>query len=437
MLSGTVAVTGLIAATLSFALAFRSASEVQDNLLLQTAALVSAGDLSVNDYAKPTAIPGVEFEDRIIIRRLRPAKTQLHPDFASTLSPGLHTVDTQDGSYRVLIRTLQTGTRVGIAQQTAVRDETAMRSALTAILTIALALIALLGVLTWILRRFFKPIEAMARALDARDEGDQSPIETAGLPSELWPFLAAFNRLITRVGKLMNAQRHFTAAAAHELRTPLASLSLQVERIVRDSQQSAIDRESVRELQSGLERNQRIVDQLLRLSRSQAVGRMVTETCCIDGVLREVVAESMPLINAKQIDLSVDSQQPLSVHIPREELGSVLTNIISNAVAYTSVGGCVVVRVGSSADDVSIAIEDNGPGLSDAAKARVTDAFYRCDGNRQQGSGLGLALVREIVEKCSGTVAIEDATAFASGLLVRIVLPRHEASLPNSGRRSD
>lgn len=422
-LSATIVVIGLIAAALSFAIAFHNASEVQNNLLRQAAALVSTGDLSKIDRATPWLVVGVDFEDRIIIRRLGPAaNTQPLPDFRSTLAPGFHTVDMRDGSYRVLVQALPDGTRFAVAQQIAVRNEIAVWTALTAVLTIISVLLALLVVLGWILNRFFKPVDTMARALDVRNEADQSHLDATGMPAEFWPFFAAFNRLLTRIGKLLAAQRRFTAAAAHELRTPLASLSIRAERLAGDNEQYTVDKQSIRELRTSIERNQRVVDQLLSLSRSQAADQVVTDGGDVDEVLREIVADLMPSINDKHMDISVCSDQPVHVRVPRDELVSVLANVVSNAVAYTPVAGCVQISIARLGRFAVINVDDNGPGLSDQMKINATRAFYRGASGSQPGSGLGLTIVSEIVDKRSGRLALEDTPLFTSGLRVRIEL---------------
>lgn len=431
-LGATVIAIGVVAGALSFVIALYEANEVQDNTLIQTGALITRGDVSIADRASARDRSRVDFEDRIIIRPLTSTRAQTRPPrFPPGLEPGFHTVGTAQGPYRVLVRHLTDGKQVAIAQQISVRNETAVWSALTAVLPIVFALIALLFVLTWIVHRLFGPIAQMADALDRRDESDHSPLDATGLPAELWPFFAAFNRLLSRIAKLVTAQRRFVAAAAHELRTPLASLSLQAERLARTSQegtsqQREIDYEGVRKLQEGIKRNQRLIDQLLELSRHQALDRAPDQRCAIDAALREVVGQLLPLINAKHIDLNVRLDQSADARIAHDELVCALTNVIANAVAYVPESGQIDIRTRRSATSIGIEIEDNGPGLSDDAKAQASEPFFRAAGNTQPGSGLGLTIVREIIDKWAGTLEFEDASLFPSGLVVRIQLPLHD-----------
>ncbi len=423
-LVATSLAVALIAAGVSFVSVYHDANAVQDNVLRQTGALVTRGDLSTSDHSRRGENAKIDFEDRILIRKLRPlAKQSRQPRFKPTLTPGFHTVETSKGAYRVLIRQLPDGTRVAIAQQTAVRNETVFASAVISIVPMLVVSVVFLGVLFWILNRELSPIAQMATVLDNREEADQSPLNVTGLPAELWPFIDAFNRLITRVGQLLSMQQRFIAAAAHELRTPLASLSLQADQLVHDSERNGVDSRDVRALQAGIKRNRRLIDQLLSLSRSQTVSPEVCQPCAIDAVLREVVGELMPLINDRHIDLNVALAPCMRVWMTSDELASVLTNVISNALAHVPESGHIEIRGDQSNGHSILDIEDNGPGLSDQAKRQASEAFFRVGGETQTGAGLGLAIVREIVIKRSGELEFLNASTFDSGLRVRIKLP--------------
>lgn len=431
-LSVTVLLVGLVSAGLSFVIAFHAANEVQNNLLSQTAALVGQSDLLARDRDSAHGSSKIEFEDRILIRRLKPAARRYRrPHFSARLTPGFHTVDAPNGPYRLIVRRLSDGIKVAVAQQTAVRNETAIRSALTAMFPNIIALLALLGVLMWLVYRLFQPVSRVANALDERDETDLSHVESYDLPAELWPFLAAFNRLLTRIETLMIAQRRFVAAAAHELRTPMASLALQAERLERNHRQGSINRDDIVSLRRGIDRHRRIVDQLLTLSRSQADLGSSAAACDLNDVIRDVIADLMPLISERQIELIFSSETEPVVYIARDDLVSALANVLSNAVKYNVEQGRILLRVRTTSCHAVIEIEDDGPGLADDQRQYAIDPFFRGEVDEQTGSGLGLTIVHEIVRKWSGELELGESSV-AAGLWLCITLPADDE--PAAGR---
>jgi len=132
---------------------------------------------------------------------------------------------------RVLLRTRADGSRFAVAQPTAVRDETARDMALRTLVPIAALIPCLMLVTALLIAQSLRPMVRLASDLDARRADDMSPLLLKGMPSELHPFIASINGLIARMRLMMDQQRRFIADAAHELRTPIAALSLQAENL--------------------------------------------------------------------------------------------------------------------------------------------------------------------------------------------------------------
>lgn len=417
-LGGTVVLAGLVAALASFVLAYSEAKEFQDDMLQQIAML----DVSdTGQFLSPT-LPRQDAENtisapesRIIVIHLprdsMPAWIHLPRGagsawFASELSLGFHTLDTASGDLRVFIRDTETGERRVVAQLTEVRDEIAIDSGLRTLIPLLLLVPLLVGLIVRIVRDELAPIARMAKGLDEQPADRPQAIADDGLPNEITSFVHAINRLLARVNLLIGQQRRFVADAAHELRSPLTALSLQAQNLMHAGSLDAVH-ERVVPLQDGIGRARHLTEQLLSLARTQAC---VAEESMIDvsEMARELIAERLPLAEAKGIDLGLEETTPLFMRGSREALRLIVSNALENALKYTPEGGEVTLRLLSSGNGDVIEVVDNGPGIPIAERERVLDAFYRMPGADGEGSGLGLAIAREAAIRLGGVLSLHE-----------------------------
>lgn len=190
------------------------------------------------------------------------------------------------------------------------------------------------------------------------------------------------------------------ADAAHELRTPLAALHLQLgalERAGTDGERA----EAMSKLSEGVQRSIRLVGQMLSLARQEPRAEPAHIRIALDELARDVVAELVPLADARGIDLGISEALPAFVQGDREALATLIRNLVDNAARYTPSGGRVDVSVERSAatpSQVLLKVTDNGPGIAPEERARVFDRFYRRPGTAAPGSGLGLAIVKAIAD---------------------------------------
>ena len=228
------------------------------------------------------------------------------------------------------------------------------------------------------------------------------------------------NALLKRLDHALASQARFVADAAHELRTPLTALQLQaglLERATGEGERSA----ALGDLKEGLERAIHTVQQLLALARNEAGAR----SCAFAGIpvaemLRQVVADHAALADAKEIDLGVSALEPAATIMgDGDALGTLLANLVANALCYTPAGGKVDVSCGIDAGRVWLEVTDNGPGIPAEERERVFDRFYRRSGQSPSGSGLGLAIVRTIARGHKAEVRLDDTPG--GGLTARIV----------------
>ncbi len=315
---------------------------------------------------------------------------------------------------------------IQVAQRASSRKTLAGESASTLFLPL-FTLIALIGVLfTLALKRGLKPLDEAADRVAARSAVSLDPIDEAPLPREIHPFIRSINGLMQRLSEAFSAQRRFVADAAHELRSPITALRLQVQVLERAKNEADRER-AVQELRQGIERSQRLIEQLLSLSRLEPdAPTRASQPVDLGDVVREMVGHQSVAADHKGVDLGADARSGLTVMADRHQLEVLLDNLIGNAIRYTPAGGTVDVLAGSLDGRPTLQVIDTGPGIPEQERERVFDRFYR--GNdvqgdeRATGSGLGLAIVQAIAQRHAATVSLHTSPS-GRGLEVRVSFP--------------
>ncbi|HET8584700.1 MAG TPA: ATP-binding protein, partial [Casimicrobiaceae bacterium] len=305
------------------------------------------------------------------------------------------------------------------------QDERAAIATQTALRTLVpfLALIPFFGVLVWVgVGRGLEPLDAMSKAVSKRRPDALGPLSERALPDELQPLAASLNGLLARLSDAIAAQRRFTADAAHELRTPLAALKLQLDLARRandpDQRAAALD-----DLEAGVARASHVVEQLMTLARAEPEAMAQRRTQCdLVAIAKDAIVARAALAADKGIDLGLARETPASVSGDPASLGILLSNLIDNALRYTPRGGRIDVSVDGDENGATLVVADTGPGIPAEARERVFDRFYRGDDNGGPGSGLGLSIVKRIGEAHGATVGLGDP-ADGSGLVATVRFP--------------
>ncbi|MDE2413271.1 MAG: two-component sensor histidine kinase [Comamonadaceae bacterium] len=429
-----ILVVALVGGVLSFLAAYDEARELQDDVLQRVAQLVERQ--RSDSLAAPLGfhIQGEEDDSRVIVQRLggapatenMPGEEALVP-LPDTLPDGLRTLDLGGESFRVLVHTTAAGERFAVLQDLRLRRELARYGALRTVLPFALLMPVLLLVVADLVRKLFRPIKRLAQEVDRRDEASLHPMAEADVPDEVRPFVRAINRLLARVQLSMTEQQRFIADAAHELRTPLAALSLQAERLEHTPLPAAAAERLV-ELREGMERTRHLLDQLLGLARAQAAGAAPDTTQSVQALFRQVVQELLPLAEAKGIDLGVEGEQDARVAAAQADLHLLLKNLADNAIRYTPTGGRVDLCLVEQGGDLLLQVRDSGPGIAEDQRAQVFAPFYRVPGSSEGGSGLGLAIVQALAERMGTRVVLDwSDPQQRRGLCASVLLPRASA----------
>ncbi|OYU00308.1 MAG: two-component sensor histidine kinase [Burkholderiales bacterium PBB1] len=320
---------------------------------------------------------------------------------------------------------------VAAGQRIKERDEIVYSVTASQITPWILVLPALLIAMAWAVRRALAPVRELTTELQARDATDLRRIPNTQTPTELKPLVQAMNGLFQRIEEALARERRFTADAAHELRTPLAVLRAQWD-VVRRSAGGAEREQAEAKLSRGLDRLDRLVTQMLALSRLdstlEADGQWSQTTPVHwQTVVEQAISDCLPVAERRHIELACEWPQgdepPLPLKGDDNLLTVLLRNLIDNAVRYAPEGSLVTLRV--LPDRLEVA--NDGEPLPAPQIARMGERFYRPDGQQEFGSGLGVSIVQRIAALHGLTVLI-GARADGTGVQVTLQpLPRQPA----------
>lgn len=417
-LTAIIVLTGAVGGTLAYVWAYNEAIEMQDSVLTQV------GTFALNvSIGQSQPVDGIDAESEVVVVELGPTPRGSADDRRLwTLHDGLHNDTRQGRPIRILLRTRPDGSRFAVAQGDEIRSEIAGDTAIRTLLPIAALVPCLLLVTALVIGRSFRPMFRLAGELDARKAVDLRTLSAKGAPSELQPFLGSINALLERIRTMMDQQRRFVADAAHELRTPITALSLQAENLDPFDMPPAA-RERLEALKSGVRRTRHLLDQLLALAR-QDLAPQEREEVYLDQVAKGVVADLLAESAAREIDLGFTTAEPVSVTADPLAILSLVRNLAENAVKYTRNGGRVDLSVYREANAAVLSVEDNGPGVPPQDIERIFEPFYRGRRPIGDGSGLGLSIVKRIVDRCGGSIEFENVTETGrSGLRATVRLP--------------
>jgi two-component system sensor histidine kinase QseC len=261
----------------------------------------------------------------------------------------------------------------------------------------ALGLLVLLALVCWWLTgRVVKPLRRTAAAIGAKTPDDLGQVATAGQPRELLPITRALNDVLARLDTALQAERRFTADAAHELRTPLAALHMHVQLLQRQHPDLAAP---FIKLRQDIARLTALVDSLLTLARLDPLARAQLEhqAVALRPLFEQLQSEYATEAAQRGITLALRCELDALPANP-QMLGIMLRNLIGNALRYCPAGSRVEVCAVHEAGRDRIIVRDDGPGVDAASRRRLTERFFRVLGQEEGGSGLGLSIVQRIAD---------------------------------------
>jgi two-component system, OmpR family, sensor kinase len=419
-LTAVILFAGLAGVLFTYVWAYGEAIELQD------ATLIQIGSFAETPSAGTPRLPdSIDRENVVTPIELGTIPTGSADDRQLwALQDGLHNGSRGGQPVRVLLGTRGNGSRFAIVQQTAIRDETARGMAFRTLLPLLMLIPCLLLVTAFVVARSLRPMARMAAELDRRAADDLTPLPLTGMASELRPFIASINGLFARITLLMGQQRRFVADAAHELRTPITALSLQADNLCSIAVSDAA-RERIDILKQGMRRTRHLLDQLLALARHDGAPLPITGTVALDQTAKQIVADLLPEVTRRNIDLGFELVEPVAVAGDPLIISSIVRNLVDNAARFTPDGGRIDVGVFRTDGCAVLQIEDSGPGIPPTDLDRIFEPFYRGENPTGDGSGLGLSIVKRIVDRLGGTIELENIAGAAgqAGLRATITLP--------------
>ncbi|OAJ60055.1 two-component sensor histidine kinase [Paraburkholderia ginsengiterrae] len=327
----------------------------------------------------------------------------------------------------------QAGRYIQVAQPISVREDLAMKLALHTLWPLAALVPVTIGLVLLVVARGLAPIGGLSRALSTRSIDSLEPLRLDGsVPVEIKPLVEALNDLLQRLHTASQAQRTFIADAAHELRSPLAALKLQLQAASRDGSLKG-EGQTLERVEGRVNRIIHLVQQLLTLAREDAHPVTSMVPVSLRRIGEQAVGDLSLLAETKEIDLGLECEGARSagdtytVLAEPHGMSVLLGNLINNAIRHTPRGGRVDVILRRAGTRVNFEVVDTGSGIPAPELERVFDRFYRGDEAQGEGSGLGLAIVSRIAERHQLRLALRNNEG-RPGLCVSLSgLKAHEA----------
>lgn len=325
-----------------------------------------------------------------------------------------------DETWRIIwVKSAHGAYRIAVGQELKFRNETAFEMIIQTLIPWGVGLIILIIVAVFFITRELKPVRNIAKKIAYRKADDLSPITADNLPKEINPLIEAMNRLLQRINKMVERERSFISDAAHELRSPLAALKVQLDVALLSREDATAQNRAFDNIERSIERANRLVDQLLTLSRLEAAGNNYENPFDEDldwkKILEEIIFETSVNAQSKNMNLRVVKPVKTSIKKGRNFLWSLLLrNLIDNAIKYSPENSDITIEF----NEEGLQVTNSNTRVNQDNLDHLGERFFRPSGQKTSGSGLGLSIVKRVaqIHNCEVEFANSD-----QGFTVKIV----------------
>ncbi len=280
-----------------------------------------------------------------------------------------------------------------------------------------LAVLTLVVTLYFIIQRVFKPLTQLQTQFSDRSASSLTPIEIQAVPAEVKGVIAGFNQLLAKVKAVLESERRFTADAAHELRTPLAGISTQLQ-VAMIKQGADVDN-NIKQANIAVKQLSEMLDQLLMLARLDAEQMAtITSTTTAEEITEKAIAPLYELAKQKNIEIEQRLEIEKEFYLPQELVALAVRNVIKNAIQFSLEGQTVSILVTIQGGNIVWEITDDAGGIDEALLPEVTNRFVH---DKKKGNfGLGLSITKAVTDILKGKLDINNTE---NGLVVTLILP--------------
>jgi two-component system, OmpR family, sensor kinase len=409
---------GAVAVVIAYRFAESEANGLLDTLLHQIALNVGPGVVDTAALANEH-----DPEDELVIQIWTPNGERLqtsHPeiDIPHQTETGFANIRAAGEEWRSY-RLVETDRSVQVSQRMAVRHEVAEHAAIHAAAPILIIVPLSWLVVGWALGQMSGRLTTLARSVAEQGTDSRNSIPLDGIAKEVTPFVEAMNTLIARLRAALDQQRRFVDDAAHQLRTPLTALRLQIENLGEEVSGNAA-KVHLADLRLGARRAAALVDQLLSIARYDAASDgPQRERVDLAQLVKSCIADHIVLADDKGVDIGIAAEESGAILGSPQELRVLFGNLIDNAIRYTPAGGVIDVGIRRLDNGMQVEIADTGCGIPDPLMPRIFERFVRAAPSEVEGTGLGLAIVKAIADRHGIGVTLLNRQD-RGGLLARV-----------------
>lgn len=281
------------------------------------------------------------------------------------------------------------------------------------------------GITFLIINKSLSSLKKMTHEVSNRATNYLEPMDVSDVPKEVMPLVEEINLLLARLKQGFEREKRFAADAAHELRTPLAALKTQAQ-VALQATEPEMQKLALQNVVEGVNRSTHLVQQLLTLSRLLAQTEVTCEfsEVSLHRLVIEVLSDMAPHAISKQVEIELlPEDEKITLQGNEKALKALLVNLVDNAIRYIPEGGgCIFVNIQKDPTNIILTIRDSGPGIPEEYRNRVFEWFFRVVGNNAQGSGLGFAIIEQVVKLHRAEINISTPSS-GKGLEVNILFP--------------